>query len=90
LLHVEIHTVRALVGILQDSLSCWGGANMAKLIAEEVSQEWRVGSKLELEGQHLIEVLLNHLLGTEKRVIGARDLKLGTHCTWVAHSYDNR
>jgi len=74
LLHAEIHTGRALVDTLWDSLSCWRGSKKAKLIVEGVSQEWGVGCKLKLEGQCLIEVLLNYLLGSEEK----RTIRQGT------------
>jgi len=75
LLGIEIHTCWALIGPLQDSLSCSGGTKKPKLIAEGVSQECEVCSKLKSESQGLIEVLLDLLLRCEvKWAIGTRHL----------------
>jgi len=51
---------------------------------EGVSQEWRVGSELETEGQSLTEVLLNLLLRCEmKRAIGSGNLYLRHTVHWL-------
>jgi len=63
----------------------------AKLIMEGVSQEWGVGSELEVEGQGLTEVLPNLLLGCEMEMaIGTRDLDMRytTHRLDILKSVD--
>ena len=51
---------------------------------EGVSQEWKVGSELELEGQSFTEVLLNLLLRCEmERAIGSGNLYLRHTVHWL-------